>query len=90
MKFFVSSICTFLTAIVSIYQVINKFYKIRQNSLEEFVDTSWDEKCQCLLHDPLEMWSFNDSSTSRYIVSFHLAIGLFPVYDIIYSSPKII
>ncbi|XP_023553791.1 kinetochore protein SLK19 isoform X1 [Cucurbita pepo subsp. pepo] len=50
-------------------QVINKFYEIRQNSLEEFVDTSWDEKCQCLLHDPLEMWSFNDSSTSRYINS---------------------
>ncbi|XP_011658871.1 myosin-13 isoform X3 [Cucumis sativus] len=50
-------------------QVINKFYEIRQNSLEGFMDTSWDEKCQCLLHDSSEMWSFNDSSTFRYINS---------------------
>lgn len=50
-------------------KVINKFYEIRQNSFEGFMDTSWDEKCQCLLHDPPEMWSFNDSSTLRYINS---------------------
>ncbi|XP_038886916.1 uncharacterized protein LOC120077107 isoform X5 [Benincasa hispida] len=50
-------------------QVINKFYEIRQSSLEGFMDTSLDEKCQCLLHDPPEMWSFNDSSTFRYINS---------------------
>lgn len=51
-------------------KVINKFYEIRQNSFEGFMDTSWDEKCQCLLHDPPEMWSFNDSSTLRYITEF--------------------
>lgn len=51
-------------------QVINKFYETRQNTLQESVDTSWDEKCQCLLHDSPEMWSFNDTSTSRYITEF--------------------
>ncbi|XP_022148753.1 putative ciliary rootlet coiled-coil protein 2 isoform X3 [Momordica charantia] len=50
-------------------QVINKFYEIREKYFEGFENTSWDEKCRCLLHDPPEMWSFNDNSTSRYINS---------------------
>lgn len=51
-------------------QVINKFFEIRQQSSKELDDTSWDDKCAFLLHDPDEMWSFNDTSTSKYIVSF--------------------
>ncbi|XP_028788558.1 centriolin isoform X1 [Neltuma alba] len=47
--------------------VINKFFEIRQQSLKEFEDTSWDDKCEFLLHDPDEVWSFNDTSTSKYI-----------------------
>ncbi|RDX99019.1 hypothetical protein CR513_17984, partial [Mucuna pruriens] len=47
--------------------VINKFFQIRQHSLKEFEDTSWDEKCACLLGDSEEAWSFNDASTSKYI-----------------------
>ena len=52
------------------FQVINKFFQIRQHSVKEFEDTSWDEKCACLLGDPEEVWSFNDASTSKYIVRF--------------------
>uniref|UniRef100_A0A6N2L314 Uncharacterized protein n=1 Tax=Salix viminalis TaxID=40686 RepID=A0A6N2L314_SALVM len=52
-------------------KVVNKFYEIRQYSLEGFEDTSWDDKCACLLHDSKEMWSYNDASTSKYIVSSH-------------------
>ncbi|KAF5448281.1 hypothetical protein F2P56_028835 [Juglans regia] len=48
-------------------KVIDKFYNIRLNSLKGFEDTSWDEKSECLLHDPQELWSFNDTSTSKYI-----------------------
>ncbi|KAJ6948818.1 hypothetical protein NC651_002973 [Populus alba x Populus x berolinensis] len=48
-------------------KVVNKFYEIRQHSLEGFEDTSWDNKCACLLHDSEELWSYNDSSTSKYI-----------------------
>ncbi|KAL9371145.1 hypothetical protein Peur_036285 [Populus x canadensis] len=48
-------------------KVVNKFYEIRQYSLEGFEDTSWDDKCACLLHDSEEMWSYNDASTSKYI-----------------------
>nr|XP_007157206.1 hypothetical protein PHAVU_002G051500g [Phaseolus vulgaris]ESW29200.1 hypothetical protein PHAVU_002G051500g [Phaseolus vulgaris] len=48
-------------------KVINKFFQIRQHSVKEFEDTSWDEKCACLLGDPEEVWSFNDASTSKYI-----------------------
>ncbi|PRQ22664.1 hypothetical protein RchiOBHm_Chr6g0252731 [Rosa chinensis] len=50
-------------------KVIDKFYEIRQDSLEGFGDTSWDTKCACLLDDPAEWWSFNDTSTSKYISS---------------------
>ncbi|XP_014521476.1 myosin-2 heavy chain isoform X1 [Vigna radiata var. radiata] len=48
-------------------KVINKFFQIRQPSVKEFEDTSWDEKCACLLGDPEEAWSFNDPSTSKYV-----------------------
>ncbi|XP_044489155.1 ciliary rootlet coiled-coil protein 2-like [Mangifera indica] len=48
-------------------EVINKFYEIRQQAVEGLEDTSWDDKCAYLLQDPVEMWSFNDTSTSSYI-----------------------
>ncbi|KAK2664848.1 hypothetical protein Ddye_003422 [Dipteronia dyeriana] len=48
-------------------EVVDKFYGLRQQSLEGFEDTNWDDKCVCLLRDPDEMWSFNDTSTSKYI-----------------------
>ncbi|KAJ0010697.1 hypothetical protein Pint_33667 [Pistacia integerrima] len=48
-------------------EVINKFYEIRQQAVGGFEDKSWDDKCACLLQDPVEMWSFNDTSTSKYI-----------------------
>ncbi|XP_050366917.1 uncharacterized protein LOC126785317 isoform X1 [Argentina anserina] len=50
-------------------KVIDKFYEIRQDSSEGYGDTSWDTKCTCLLDDPAEWWSFNDTSTSKYISS---------------------
>ncbi|KAL6213240.1 hypothetical protein ACLB2K_012687 [Fragaria x ananassa] len=50
-------------------KVIGKFYEIRQDSSEGFGDTSWNTKCACLLDDPAEWWSFNDTSTSKYISS---------------------
>ncbi|KAL6209957.1 hypothetical protein ACLB2K_020895 [Fragaria x ananassa] len=50
-------------------KVIGKFYEIRQDSSEGFGDTSWNTKCACLLDDPAERWSFNDTSTSKYISS---------------------
>ncbi|KAJ6302605.1 hypothetical protein OIU77_016657 [Salix suchowensis] len=53
--------------IESFKKVVNKFHEIKQHSLEGFEDTSWDDKCACLLHDSEELWSYNDSSTSKYI-----------------------
>ncbi|CAK7330183.1 unnamed protein product [Dovyalis caffra] len=53
--------------IESFKKVVNKFYEIRQHSLKGFEDTSWDDKCACLLHDSEEMWSYNDASTSKYV-----------------------
>ncbi|KAL5563418.1 hypothetical protein UlMin_033165 [Ulmus minor] len=50
-------------------KVVDKFYQIRQDSFEKFVDVGWDEKCARLLHDPVDMWSFNDASTAKYISS---------------------
>ncbi|XVE93516.1 hypothetical protein REPUB_Repub01dG0201400 [Reevesia pubescens] len=50
-------------------KVIGKFYEIRQQDIGELEDANWDDKCTCLLLDPVEMWSFNDSSTSKYISS---------------------
>ncbi|XP_021656301.2 uncharacterized protein LOC110646979 isoform X2 [Hevea brasiliensis] len=48
-------------------KVVNKFYDIGQHSLEGFGDASWDDKCAWLLHGSAEMWSYNDTSTSKYI-----------------------
>lgn len=77
-----------------LWQVVDKFYKIRQNSLTGFEDISWDDKVACLLHDPQEMWSFNDTSTSKYIVSFQLRLYLskkyivsFQLLSLNYHSP---
>ncbi|KAL0334952.1 UNVERIFIED_CONTAM: Telomere repeat-binding factor 1 [Sesamum radiatum] len=53
-------------------EVIDKFYHIRQWSLENFSDASWEEKCECLMNDSDEMWRFQndeDTSTSNYINS---------------------
>ncbi|KAK8564244.1 hypothetical protein V6N12_036372 [Hibiscus sabdariffa] len=50
-------------------KVIDKFYQIRQETLGELEDASLDDKCTCLLNDPAEVWSFNDSSTAKYISS---------------------
>lgn len=56
-----------------VQQVVHKFYEIRQQSLEEDIeDASWEDKCECLLHDSSEMWTFSnpeETSTSKYIVS---------------------
>lgn len=60
-----------------ILQVVDKFNEIRQHSLKEFEDTSWEDKCACLLLDPIEMWSFNDPSTSNYIVSSQTILWLY-------------
>ncbi|GMJ06822.1 maternal effect embryo arrest 13 [Hibiscus trionum] len=50
-------------------KVIKKFYEIRRETLGELEDASLDDKCTCLLNDPAEVWSFNDSSTAKYISS---------------------
>ncbi|XP_074333036.1 uncharacterized protein LOC141670883 isoform X5 [Apium graveolens] len=50
-------------------KVINKFYEIRQHLTNGIEDISWEDKCECLLHDSEEMWSFNDYPTSRYITA---------------------
>lgn len=51
-------------------KVVNNFYEIRQHFVNGNEDTSWEDKCEHLLHDSAEMWSFNDYSTSKYIVSY--------------------
>ncbi|XP_055815977.1 uncharacterized protein LOC129885646 isoform X2 [Solanum dulcamara] len=55
----------------SFKEVVHKFYEIRQQSLEEDIeDVSWEDKCECLLHDSSEMWTFRnpeETSTSKYI-----------------------
>ncbi|XP_043814470.1 uncharacterized protein LOC110619259 isoform X3 [Manihot esculenta] len=62
-------------------KVVDKFYEIGQHSLEGFEDASWDDKCTWLLHGSAEMWSYNDTSTSKYIVTSHdLCFGLFCKY----------
>ncbi|OMO63367.1 hypothetical protein COLO4_32503 [Corchorus olitorius] len=50
-------------------KVVSKFYEIRQQATGDSEDANWDDQCTCLLLDPAEMWSFNDSSTSKYISS---------------------
>lgn len=76
-------------------QVISRFYEIRQQSLDELEDKSWDDKCALLLHEPAEMWSFNDTSTSKYIVSlislkFHSILTFLATYDIFDVLPRVI
>uniref|UniRef100_A0A803NNX9 Uncharacterized protein n=1 Tax=Cannabis sativa TaxID=3483 RepID=A0A803NNX9_CANSA len=48
-------------------KVVDQFYQIRQQSVDGSQDTSWDYKCACLLHDPIEFWSYNDTTTTKYI-----------------------
>ncbi|PSS29264.1 Sporulation-specific protein [Actinidia chinensis var. chinensis] len=52
-------------------KVINKFYEIRQYSVNDMSESgSWEDKCECLLRDSNEMWDFNDqgeTSSSKYI-----------------------
>lgn len=50
-------------------KVVNKFYEIRPHLTNGIEDISWKDKCECLLHDSEEMWSFNDYPTSRYITA---------------------
>lgn len=68
----------FLFILIINLQVITKFFQIRQYSQKEFEDTSWDDKCTCLLDDSEELWSFNDASASKYIVRFQNPDILFP------------
>ncbi|OVA05881.1 hypothetical protein BVC80_1701g14 [Macleaya cordata] len=52
-------------------KVINKFYEIRQSSIGGIEDCDLEDKCDSLLQDDPDMWSFDDdreSSTSNYIV----------------------
>lgn len=51
-------------------QVINKFYDIRQQSLNEYNDVNLEDKCTTLLNDSEDMWNFNghgETSTTKYI-----------------------
>ncbi|XP_030522777.1 uncharacterized protein LOC115735596 isoform X2 [Rhodamnia argentea] len=48
-------------------KVVDMFYEIRQRSYLDFEDMTWDQKCIRLLNDPPEMWTYNDTSTSKYI-----------------------
>ncbi|KAL6517500.1 hypothetical protein OROMI_033201 [Orobanche minor] len=53
-------------------EVVDKFYHIRQCTVENFTEPSWEKKCECLLHDSDEVWRFRDdedTSTSNYINS---------------------
>ncbi|EPS73785.1 hypothetical protein M569_00972, partial [Genlisea aurea] len=52
--------------------VIDKFYHVRQRSLDYFCDVVLEEKCECLLNDSNEMWRFQDyqdTATNNYINS---------------------
>ncbi|CAI9104259.1 OLC1v1002894C1 [Oldenlandia corymbosa var. corymbosa] len=56
----------------SFKKVIDKFYAIREENLKVFDDTSWEDKCERLLGDSSEIWSFcseEETSTSKYISS---------------------
>ncbi|KAI4375941.1 hypothetical protein MLD38_013753 [Melastoma candidum] len=48
-------------------KVVDKFYKIRQQSFPDFEDASLDDKCLRLLEDSGDTWSYNDKSTFKYI-----------------------
>ncbi|KAI3851740.1 hypothetical protein MKX03_005414 [Papaver bracteatum] len=52
-------------------QVIDKFFEIRQGSLGVLDDCDFENKCEYLLRDDPELWSFDEdkeASTSSYIV----------------------
>ncbi|XP_042062305.1 centrosomal protein of 128 kDa-like isoform X2 [Salvia splendens] len=58
-------------------EVIDKFYSIRQDSLNDSTDISWEEKCHSLLNDSDDTWRFQndeDASTSNYINSLEAEI----------------
>ncbi|XP_073314010.1 uncharacterized protein [Primulina huaijiensis] len=60
-------------------KVIYKFYSIREGYLENIVDTSLEDKCDCLLSDSAEMWRFEndeETSTSNYISSLESEIDI--------------
>ncbi|XP_047338224.1 uncharacterized protein LOC124941897 isoform X2 [Impatiens glandulifera] len=51
-------------------KVVNKFYEIRQDYIRKYEDASWESKCEYLLCDSAESWSFSpdeETSTSKYI-----------------------
>lgn len=51
-------------------QVITKFYDIRQQSLNEYNDVNWEDKCTTLLNDTEDMWTFTghgETSSTKYI-----------------------
>ncbi|KAM7482411.1 hypothetical protein LguiB_006994 [Lonicera macranthoides] len=59
-------------------KVIDKFYEIRQPSPKGLDDTSWEDKCELLLRDSEDTWSFNDygeTSTSKYITALEEEVG---------------
>ncbi|KAK3035708.1 hypothetical protein RJ639_033410 [Escallonia herrerae] len=60
-------------------KVIMKFYEIRQHSVRGSDDASWEDKCESLLRDSEDMWSFNDygeSSTSKYIAALEEEVDM--------------
>ncbi|KAK3011923.1 hypothetical protein RJ639_010501 [Escallonia herrerae] len=60
-------------------KVIMKFYEIRQHSVRGSDDASWKDKCESLLRDSEDMWSFNDygeSSTSKYIAALEEEVDM--------------
>ncbi|XP_075488749.1 uncharacterized protein LOC142527728 isoform X2 [Primulina tabacum] len=60
-------------------KVIDKFYSIRESYLENIVDMSLEDKCDCLLSDSAEMWRFEndeETSTSNYISSLESEIDI--------------
>lgn len=52
-------------------KVIDKFYCIREQTSTVCEDTSWEDKCESLLYDSTEMWTFRcqeeEISTSNYL-----------------------
>ena len=76
------------------WQIINKFYKIRQQTFEgktdgesgcddQYEDVCWDEKCAWLCNDPPESWSFNvykETTTAAYVVSSCSFCTLFSLF----------
>lgn len=55
------------------WQVIDKFYDIKEQTSKVSEDASWEDKCESLLYDSTEMWTFRcqeeETSTSNYVVS---------------------